>query len=690
MRTSRIASFVLAVALLGGACSADVDDARRPPAARSFELVSAVRPFDSCDAVLSHLRTEALARVGPFGLAGLEQYYAMEGDVAVGRAIGGDEDSAAGGAARLSLTTAAAPGPADQAGEAAFSGTNVQEAGVDELDTVKTDGRRLFVAREHELVVMSLEGGDPRRLGAVELAGATTETYAAGLLLDGDRALVLSSGWRPVPVDQQQHGLAVDVVEGGAPVVVLSEIDLSDATNPRVTDSLEVDGELVSARLVDGTARVVLRSAPKGLGFVYPQADTQAALDAATTANRQAVEAATLESWLPQARRGTAAQPLIDCAAMSHPDAFSGFSTVSVLTDDLRAGGLGDGAATGLLADAQTVYASTSSLYVAATRWPEGPAPAPMPIEPLPLGNGAAVARSQQTPPEVTTEIHRFDIAGTAPALYLASGTVDGTLLNQYSLSEHDNVLRVATTDEGWWAAGTEQAGDSQVVVFRQDGTRLVEIGRVGGLGKGERIYAVRFIGTTGYVVTFRQTDPLYTIDLRDPTAPRVVGELKIPGYSAYLHPVGDGVLLGIGQNATEEGIRTGVQASLFDVRDPARPQRVGQLDLGTGETAAEYDPHAFLWWEPTGLVTVPLSTWCDGSEQQQPCESWNGLVGLGVDGGTLGERGRLGQGVDGAVPQGTIMRSLVAQDALFAVSELGVFSADLDTLAPGSYAAFG
>ena len=125
------------------------------------------------------------------------------------------------------------------------------------------------------------------------------------------------------------------------------------------------------------------------------------------------------------------------------------------------------------------------------------------------------------------------------------------------------------------------------------------------GLGKGERIYAVRFLGDRGYVVTFRQVDPLYTLDLRDPERPRV---RRAEGHrlSSYLHPVSDTLLLGIGQDATEQGRTLGTQVSLFDVSDPAPPRLVGARVARPGASAAEQDHHAFLWWRaraPGGLA---------------------------------------------------------------------------------------
>ena len=128
--------------------------------------------------------------------------------------------------------------------------------------------------------------------------------------------------------------------------------------------------------------------------------------------------------------------------------------------------------------------------------------------------------------------------------------------------------------------------------------------GQVDGLGKDEQIYSVRFLGDVGYVVTFRQTDPFFTIDLSDPTDPVVRGELKIPGYSAYLHPVDDGLLLGVGQDATDEGQVLGTQLSLFDVSDPQDPQRIDTLQIG-GYSEVEWDHKAFLYWPADGTIAA-------------------------------------------------------------------------------------
>ena len=207
-----------------------------------------------------------------------------------------------------------------------------------------------------------------------------------------------------------------------------------------------------------------------------------------------------------------------------------------------------------------------------------------------------------------------------------------GYLLNQFSLSEYKGVLRAATTDTPqWWSGRAPEESQSLVTALDERAGALVPVGRVGGLGRGERIYAVRFIDDAGFVVTFRQTDPLYTIDLADPASPRVLGELEVNGYSAYLHPVAKDLLVGVGQDATDQGRRLGVQLSLFDVSDLRAPRRLFSTTLGkSSSTDVEYDHRAFLWWTPRSLAVFPLQVYDDGS-RSDGTRPFTGAIGLRV-----------------------------------------------------------
>jgi hypothetical protein len=352
---------------------------------------------------------------------------------------------------------------------------------------------------------------------------------------------------------------------------------------------------------------------------------------------------------------------VVPCDDVRRPDAFSGLDLLTVLTIDLDRG-LYSVDRDAIMAGAQTVYASDKSLYVASQRYVPG------------------LQDAGDVPAGMRTEIHRFDASHDGATTYAGSGTVPGFVINQFALSEFDGALRVASTDEPAWLpdAGAPEPAQSYVTVLRGQGDQLAQVGQVGGLGKGQRIYAVRFLGPTGFVVTFRQVDPLYALDLARPDAPRVAGELELTGYSAYLHPVGDGLLLGIGQEATDQ-VR-GTQVSLFDVSDLSHPRRLQHVVFGSGSSDAEFEHHAFLWWAPTGLAVLPLQTFTGSG-------SFVGAVGLHVTPGALTEIGRVvhdsGQGV------APVSRSLVAGDRLYTLSYLGLQASRLDTLAPAGFAAF-
>jgi hypothetical protein len=368
---------------------------------------------------------------------------------------------------------------------------------------------------------------------------------------------------------------------------------------------------------------------------------------------------------------------------------------VSVLTLDLSDGSLRPGTGdTGLLAAGDTVYASAEHLYVSTTRWQDWDA--------------MSSRERRRAADETATELHAFALAEPTATTYVGSGRVPGWLLGQWAMSEHDGHLRVASTvgDTTGWSGG--DPSQSLVTVFRVGDGELVQVGQVDGLGPTERIYAVRFMGEVGYVVTFRETDPLYTLDLRDPAAPVATGELKITGYSAYLHPMGDDLLLGVGQDADERGRTLGTQISLFDVADPAAPTRLDQVTVSDGHSDVEYDHHAFLHWPATGLTVVPYQRW-SWDEETGTEDSDSGAMAFTIDRDAgIVELGRLthlevlrrefeqardaGHG-DTEVQdeyaywdltwRGAIQRSMVRGDRVLTLSSAGVMVHDLETLEP-------
>ena len=280
--------------------------------------------------------------------------------------------------------------------------------------------------------------------------------------------------------------------------------------------------------------------------------------------------------------------PAVDCSAVDHPTTFGGFGVVTVVGLDLGAGAVDPLPSAAVVADAQTVYASTDGLYLATTRWPSYG---------MPVAEGTTTTSVPAEEQQVRTDVHAFSLPADAAARYEASGSVPGTAARPVrpvrargrppgGLDHHADLVAAepmpmavedgVATAEAVAPATQPAVSESRITVLRRDGDALTTVGEVTGLGPTEQIRGVRFAGPTAYVVTFRQTDPLYVVDLSDPTAPRVAGELKIPGYSSYLQEVGEGRVLGIGQDATDTGRQTGFQESLFDVSDPTQPPAPG------------------------------------------------------------------------------------------------------------------
>ncbi|KUG58378.1 hypothetical protein AVL62_10715 [Serinicoccus chungangensis] len=651
-RRTALAASLLALPLALGACTPA--DVVAPPRAGAAELTD----FGSCEELLDYVQEHALERVGPWGLGTGAGWFGPD----LAREESGAADSSVGGG--------------DGTGSAVegqdFSGTNNQEQGVEEPDVVQTDGEILVTTRGGRLVVVDV--ATRTQVGSLRLPGRDLGSDAE-LLLDRatGQVLVLTREWpqqvAPMPTPDAADGLtSFPAFEATRTVVTL--VDVSDPTEPSAGGTLRLEGDYRSARMQDGTARVVMVTPPPGLAFVQPRTGSLVAEEEAEQVNRDIIRASTLDDWLPhvqtvQGTRSDGARLAVPCEDVARPPEFSGLTTMSVLTVDLAQDELEITSAGGLIASGSTVYASTDRLVVATSPWEAWSSAAGDGPDTLPRGGGAAA----------TTALHTFDLTAPDSTAHVASGSVPGRLLGQFSLDEDGGRIRVATTMDG---SGSTPSSSS-LVVLAEEGDRLVEQGRVDGLGETEQIYAVRYLSAdTAAVVTFRQTDPLYLLDTSDPAEPRVTGELKIPGYSAYLHPVGEDLLLGVGQDATDDGRTTGLQVSLFDISDPSAPTQVAKQTWADHWSAAEHDHRAFTWWPRTGQLFLPAEAWTETSQ-------WTGVVSAGVDAGALAQGPRLQLGGDSGVTGDHARRTLVVDDHLWVLGESTLHVADLTTLEPVS-----
>ncbi len=704
------------------------------PAAADVALVH----YNNCADALQNLRGAAGRSLATGGFAASAASEAPANSVAGGQALA--PQSA--GAAASGTPGAAAPG--------SYSTTNTATPGVDEPDIVKTDGRRIVTITGNVLRVVDAQtrqitgaldllpgsGSSPPGVPVPDVPVPFFDGFTpANLLLFGTHALVMFSQSR-YPIDGLHTGAGAtgSAVSASAtpngpilgPQLVL--VDLSTGT-PRIISEFTMDGALVDARQVDSVARVVVQSAPR---FYFPPMESPGG-QAGVAPERAAIAHAGLSEWLPRyvvTTRGHRQSGLVNCASVSHPAdaAYSGGSMLTVLTFDLTGTSLGDGEPVTIVADADTVYSDGASMYIASRQSTSAPATGVISSAPSVGGTTSpapAVSATGPVPPPVTatagadspaelvagaqyTGIYKFDISGPGRPVYEASGMVPGWLLGssglaEYSLSAWNGALRVATTTTGILGLGTEQQSQSAVYVLEQAANELVIVGTVGGLGVGEQIYAVRFVGPVGYLATFRQTDPLYTLDLSDPAHPKVAGQLLLSGYSAYLYPIDATHLIGVGQDANAQGQTTGTQVSLFDVSDPAAPVRLAVYDLKFGHSEAEFDPHAFLYWPASRLLviptqlpygaTAPASGTARGLEPAYTEPAYttaSEAVVLHVGGSGFTELGTITHPAPSAYPgDGQILRSLIIGNALWTLSDAGLKATDMTTLAPLSWVAF-
>jgi uncharacterized secreted protein with C-terminal beta-propeller domain len=601
----------------------------------AYAMAGMLKPFNTCDTVLDYFKEQAPAYL--IERAGM-------GGVATQREAG-----APGAAEQRTANDSAGAPDESPATQPEHSTTNVQEAGVDEPDIVKTDGNRIVAVAQGRVHLVELDGGKMARRKTLP------DTMVRNVFLSGERVLVFSGQ----TVQSSGPGL-----RWAGQQAVLAMYDISNLSDPQHIATLTIDGDVLDARLVGTQVRVATASSPDVDAPSPVYAPDGGISQKSKDELKAAVAKTTVDDWIPtySLQDGAGAEVskgrLVECADLARPETFSGLDTVAVSSFDMGSA-LQSRKAVGVIAGGQQIYATDTSTYVSTTDWsPDGSA--------------------------AKTSLHKFVTVPSGASTYKGSGEVPGTLLNQYAMSEYKGVLRVASTiseRRGW--VNSRQTTEGLVTTLHEQDGALAQLGQVGGLGRqdNESIRAVRFIEERGYVVTFRQSDPLYVLDLRNAAAPKVAGELKIPGYSGYLHPIGENLLLGVGQSGLDLGGgppttsrvgQIGVQFSLFDISDPASPRRIDTQNYGGGAAAAEFDPKAFLYWQPRNLIIAPTSLHGDHRGQGV----FSGLVLLRANGDGLRELGRLAS----TDAYGTVNRSLVIGDTIYMLSDTALQANSLVT----------
>ncbi len=479
-------------------------------------------------------------------------YYGFEGEVAV------------------PLMTADAAGAAKSANyESApdYSETNVQVEGVDEADIVKTDGEYIYVISNNRLhIVEAYPAEDAELVSSLELE----DVYPVEMFIDGDTVLVFGQ-------QRYYYGYEGEVAydyyypRGDSTVILM--IDVSDREDPGVIREVEFEGYYLSSRKIDSTAYFVLRKwqyeVPEDPGEIVPlYRDSNEEDEFSQVCGCGDV------GYLPPVEAGSFV--IIGAIDMEDEDA--------EITKEV------------VVASGENVYASEENLYVAEVEYDYGPVPM--------VERALGYYESSEK-----TIVHKFSLDGQ-DIDYLGSMEAPGRILNQFSMDEYDGYFRIATT-VGHVSRSGESASMNNVYVFGED---LEMAGELEDLAPGERIYSARFMGERAYLVTFKKVDPLFVIDLSDPEEPEVLGKLKIPGYSDYLHPLDEDHIIGIGKDTieAEEGNFAwyqGLKMAVFDVSDVEHPKELHKVVIGDRGTDsyALYDHKAFLYDAERELLVIPV-----------------------------------------------------------------------------------
>ncbi|HEX2578243.1 MAG TPA: beta-propeller domain-containing protein [Aquihabitans sp.] len=566
--------------------------AAEPVDPRQVELVSSVSTFADCDALIGDLRRIGAEHVGSRGFGGFVDVYG--GGVA--------EDSAGEQAATFDAGVAAPAGRSQAAAEPTTLGTNVQVAGVDELDVVKAAGTLIYdLDRRGDLRITDTATSQVLATLDVTPGGIFGEGEGEGE--DGDRSHPGGpSDVRQLLVADGRVALFGSETEVSEPVagdpsatrastefMTVTFVDATDPASPTVTDRVRIEGSLVSARLVDGEIRLVTGSNMADLGFVMPTTPTSVAK--ALEQNRRSVATSAAEDWIPDwQRRGEEPQPLVPCARVHVPETFSGVAMTSMVTFPLG-GGRFEPAGTSILAPSTTLYAGLEKVAISSEVW----------VDPI--------DRERLEFDDWQTAVHEFGFADDAAPTYVGSGIVDGSTIGQFAFGEIDDSLAVVTTKGTPWQQDPTVGIDLTILTPDGDGG-LAAASKVADLsnGRGE-VTAVRFVEGRVLVSTGSFGREVYVIDVTEPGRPRRAGNVGLPGMAGYFHPLPNGQALVIGSRVDQVGegrqqrSRSWVQAHLLDVTDADAPRIVSTWERPWVADGVAADHHAFTYWPDRRLA---------------------------------------------------------------------------------------
>jgi hypothetical protein len=746
---SKTALALLAVAFpLAFGCSSSVSADGKPVASTN----AALRRTQSCEDLTQALRDDARSKLNRRIDAevraireGYPNYYygnaPGRGTVGVAGPVLNE-----GAAAPTAATADPAGGAVDSAADApAHSETETQVKGVDEADIVKADGTKLYVLHGQKfLIVDAWPAASLGLAGGIDIEGTPLEMFVAN-----GRAVVFSTvdgaplyaATGVTPRAAYSDGYATPLYSGVAdvapgysgggtyvqnPLTKVTVLAL-DGSNASVLRELYFEGDYLSSRRVESKVRLVLEGGAHGPTldynpvlsstvsstgqYVAPSQDEQvAAWEALRTKNLAAIDATSYRDWVPvgfsKDASGVHADSL-DCSDFYTPTVGStqfGMTQIQAFDLDLPTE---PPRAVAIVGAAETVYGNAGSMVLAGRAYTD-----PWLVRQS-YAYSATVSDGSTTPPVIPVEtlnfthLHLFDIASDPlQPLYVASGTVAGDVKDQFSLDEKQGLVRVTTTEQrsGPPLSDGRQNELSHVFVLKNGAQGLSVIGDTGPIALGEQLYSTRYVGDKAYVVTWHVTDPLFVIDLAEPTQPKILGELQIPGFSEYMHPLDDTHLLTIGRETddtghqhTDGGYWYGLSIQVFDVTDPLNPALAHKYVYDGGDYAtseATQNHKAFTYFDDRKLLAFPYvrqygygttaNTGPSSTLEVFHVDITDGIQKLGsVDHSSLlGTMPNGNYGYCGGYFDGSVRRGVFFENVVYSISYGGILANDVSALA--------
>ncbi|MBN1682701.1 beta-propeller domain-containing protein [Candidatus Bathyarchaeota archaeon] len=433
-----------------------------------------------------------------------------------------------------------------------YSGTNIQVAGVDEADKIKTDGKYLYIA---EGTIVYIANAYPPEEAKI-LSRIKFNEQVGDLFISGDKLVVFSqnySSFDGIERLPKMPGIMPPIKE--TQVTLVKVYDVTNKLEPKLERTFKAEGNYVSSRLIGDYVYLIIQK------------------------NAYIVEGETQTPVIQDGEKIHQIGPTEIYYYWNSTEPWYAYTTIFSINSQVSDQPVES--ETLLLGASSTIYVSTQHLYLTVANWSN-------------------------------TTIHKIQL-DNGKITFKAEGTVPGWVLNQFSMDEYNGYFRIATTNGrmwwGWRISTTQQS--SGVYVLDEN---MKTVGQIEGIAPGEEIYSARFTGKRCYLVTFKKVDPFFVIDLSNPSNPTILGKLKIPGYSNYLHPYDDNHIIGLGKETVEaeEGDFSwyqGIKISIFDVTDITNPKELVKIEVGDRGTdsPALYDHHAFLFSKEKNLLVIPI-----------------------------------------------------------------------------------